>query len=89
MACCGLVQSPSFDGNVLPLILRGVNVLGVDSVEIALAEKQAAWKQLARKASLASVARLNTAITLKQVPAALETLYAGGMTGHTTVTIGR
>jgi hypothetical protein len=74
---------------VLPFILRGVNLLGVDSVEIPLAEKQAAWKQLARSAGLDSVARINTQISLKQVPDALGKLFTGGMTGHTIVKIGR
>ena len=55
VACCGLVQSPTFEATVLPFILRGVNLLGVDSVEIPLAEKQAAWKQLARCAKLAAI----------------------------------
>ncbi len=89
VACCGLVQSPAFESNVLPFILRGVNVLGVDSVEIPLTEKQLVWKQLARCASLDSIAQLNTVITLKQVPEALGKLFAGGMTGHTMVKIGR
>ncbi len=89
VACCGLVQAPAFEGNVLPFILRGVNLLGVDSVAIPLEEKLAAWKQLARCAGLDSVARLNTSITLRQVPDALETLFAGGMVGHTTVRLGR
>jgi len=89
VACCGLVQSPTFEATVLPFILRGVNLLGVDSVEIPLAEKQAVWKQLARCAKLPAIAQLNREITLKQVPAALETLMSGGMTGHTLVKLGR
>jgi acrylyl-CoA reductase (NADPH) len=89
VACCGLVQSPTLEGTVLPFILRGVNLLGVDSVEISLEEKQAAWKQLARCASLPSIAQLNTEIPLKQVPEALGRLFTGGMTGHTLVKIGR
>jgi putative YhdH/YhfP family quinone oxidoreductase len=89
VACCGLVQAPAFAGNVLPFILRGVNLLGVDSVEIPLEEKLVAWKQLARCAGLDAVARLNHSITLKQVPGALETLYAGGTVGHTMVRLGR
>lgn len=89
VACCGLVQSAAFEATVLPFILRGVNLLGVDSVEIPLAEKQAAWKQLARSAGLDSVARINTQISLKQVPDALGKLFTGGMTGHTIVKIGR
>jgi len=89
VACCGLVQSPNFEASVFPFILRGVNLLGVDSVEIPLADKQAAWKQLAKAAKLPSIDKINSEITLKQVPQALETLFTGGMTGHTLVKIGR
>ncbi|MDX1735449.1 MAG: YhdH/YhfP family quinone oxidoreductase [Halioglobus sp.] len=87
VACCGLVQSPAFDATVLPFRLRGVNLLGVDSVEIPLQDKQAAWEQLAGCAELASVARINHEITLDEVPATLERLYAGAMTGHAIVNI--
>lgn len=89
VACCGLVQSAAFEATVLPFILRGVNLLGVDSVNIPLCAKQAAWKQLARCARLDSIARLNTTISLKQVPEALGKLFTGGMTGHTMVKVGR
>jgi acrylyl-CoA reductase (NADPH) len=89
VACCGLVQAAAFEASVLPFILRGINLLGVDSVEIPLAEKQAAWKQLARAAKLPAIELLNKEITLKHVPAALETLFAGGPVGHTLVKIGR
>jgi acrylyl-CoA reductase (NADPH) len=89
VACCGLVQAPNFEATVLPFILRGVNLLGVDSVEIPLADKQGAWRQLARCATLPAIARINNEISLKQVPQALETLFAAGMTGHTVVKIGR
>ena len=89
VACCGLVQSPAFEATVLPFILRGVNLLGVDSVQISLAEKQAAWKQLARSAKLPAIERLNKEISLTQVPAALEGLFTGGMIGHTLVKMGR
>ena len=89
VACCGLVQSPAFEATVLPFILRGVNLLGVDSVEIPLPDKQAAWKKLARSAKLPAIELLNEEITLKQVPGALEGLLAAGMIGHTLVKIGR
>lgn len=88
-ACCGLVQSAAFEATVLPFILRGVNLLGVDSVEIPLAQKQAAWKQLARAATLPAIEQLNTTISLQQVPAALETLFSGGVAGHIRVKLGR
>ena len=87
VACCGLVQSPAFDATVLPFILRGVNLLGVDSVEIALSEKQSAWEQLAQCGDLESIATLNREITLDEVPGSLDTLYSGGTTCHTFVAI--
>jgi acrylyl-CoA reductase (NADPH) len=89
VACCGLVQAAAFEASVLPFILRGINLLGVDSVEIPLAEKQAAWKQLARCAKLSTIAQLNSEISLKKVPEALSQLFTGGMTGHIIVKIGR
>lgn len=46
VSCCGLVAGPQLQTTVLPFILRGVNLLGVDSVEIPLAEKQAVWDKL-------------------------------------------
>ena len=47
VSICGLVAGPQLNTTVLPFILRGVNLLGVDSVEIPLADKQAVWKKLA------------------------------------------
>eukprot|EP00934_Nitzschia_sp_Nitz4_P000556 Nitzschia sp. Nitz4//NODE_159_length_47236_cov_74.723851//42693//43769//NITZ4_additional_000016-RA//1//CDS//3329531767//556//frame0 len=47
VACCGLVAGPGLDTTVLPFILRGVNLLGVDSVEIPLKDKQQVWDKLA------------------------------------------
>ena len=47
VAACGLVDSPALSATVLPFILRGVNLLGVDSVELPLAQKQQIWNQFA------------------------------------------
>ncbi len=47
VSCCGLVAGPQLQTTVLPFILRGVNLLGVDSVEIPLEAKQAVWQKLA------------------------------------------
>lgn len=47
VSCCGLVAGPQLQTTVMPFILRGVNLLGVDSVEIPLSEKDAVWKKFA------------------------------------------
>lgn len=46
VSCCGLVAGLQLETTVLPFILRGNNLLGVDSVEIPLAEKQLVWGRL-------------------------------------------
>ena len=46
VSCCGLVAGTELQTTVLPFILRGVNLLGVDSVEIPAAEKQGIWDKL-------------------------------------------
>lgn len=45
VSICGLVAGPQLPTTVLPFILRGVNLLGVDSVEIPLSEKQSVWQK--------------------------------------------
>jgi len=85
VAACGLVENPSFPGAVFPHILRNVNLLGVDSVEIPLADKKAAWDKLAKAASLPAIAALNEEITLDQVIPALEKMIKGGATRHLVV----
>ncbi|MEL6533773.1 MAG: YhdH/YhfP family quinone oxidoreductase [Bacteroidota bacterium] len=47
VAVCGLVASPKFDASVFPFILRGVNVLGVESAEHPMAVRKAVWDKLA------------------------------------------
>mmetsp|Transcript_22409 Transcript_22409/g.52849 ORF Transcript_22409/g.52849 Transcript_22409/m.52849 type:complete len:414 (-) Transcript_22409:2283-3524(-) len=47
VACCGNAAGLDLPTSVLPFILRGVNLLGVDSVEIPMEEKKGIWSKLA------------------------------------------
>ncbi len=71
---------------VLPFILRGVNVLGIDSANLALDKRQAIWDRLAgdlRPPKLEeSIAR---EIVLEEAPAALEAILQGQVRGRTLV----
>lgn len=82
VACCGLVQSPAFKGSVLPFILRGVNLLGVDSVQLPLATKAALWAKLATTWKLPQLESLCTEIGFEDLEAALRTVLNGGATGR-------
>ncbi len=47
VTCCGLVGSPELPVNVFPFILRGVSLLGIDSVQCPVPSRQAVWNKLA------------------------------------------
>ena len=85
VAICGLVASPAFSTTVLPFILRGVNVLGVDSVEIALDYKTKIWNLLAADWSLEGLDSLTTEIDLDGLSDTIDKIFAGQVTGRTLV----
>ena len=45
-AVCGLAGGPAFPGSILPFILRGVAVYGIDSVMLPKAPREEAWRRL-------------------------------------------
>lgn len=82
VAACGLVDSPALSATVLPFILRGVNLLGVDSVELPLAQKQQVWNLFANEWALTDMDSLAETIALAELPAVLAKVLAGGAVGR-------
>ena len=82
VAACGLVDSPALSATVLPFILRGVNLLGVDSVELPLAQKQQVWNLFANEWALTDMDSLAETIVLAELPAVLAKVLAGGAIGR-------
>ncbi len=88
LAACGLVASPQLaSASVLPFILRNVNLLGVDSVQLPLAEKREIWQKLASEWTLPDLASLMTPITLETLSEHLDKILAGEMIGRGLVTV--
>lgn len=85
VACCGLTAGTNFQANVLPFILRGVNLLGVDSVEIPLVVKASMWDKLSLQWKVPNLADLVEEVTLDELPGAIERILAGGQVGRTLV----
>ena len=85
VAICGLVASADLPTSVLPFILRNVNVLGIDSVELPIAQKTALWQRLASEwqLDLSSTVR---EVGLDGLTAVLDQILAGQVTGRTLVT---
>jgi len=82
VAACGLVQSPAFQASVLPFILRGVNLLGIDSVELPLERKKAVWERLASDWNLPNLERVCTEIGFDQLEESLMKVLHGEATGR-------
>lgn len=76
-ACCGLVGSPALEASVYPFILRGVNLLGVDSVNVPQPLKAAMWQRLATDWKLTQLDALAEQIGLDELEARLNALLAG------------
>lgn len=81
-ACCGLTAGTNFQANVLPFILRGVNLLGVDSVEIPLITKASMWDKLSLQWKLSNLDELVHEISLQELPDAIERILAGQQVGR-------
>ena len=82
LAACGLVASPNIPATVLPFILRHVNLLGVDSVELPLPQKAEIWSKLAGSWQLEGLEALATPLTLDTLSDAIDRILAGEMVGR-------
>lgn len=88
VTCCGLTASAAMSrASVLPFILRGVNLLGVDSVELPPAVKAAMWEKLAGPWKLDNLELVCHEIGLDELPEAIKRILAGRMVGRTLVRI--
>ncbi len=82
LAACGLVASPQFAASVLPFILRHVNLLGIDSVQLPLAEKARIWNKLGDAWRLEGLAALKVDFTLQTISSGIDRILAGEMVGR-------
>ncbi len=87
VSCCGLVSSPEFATSIMPFIIRGVSLLGVDSVQLPIAVKQAVWDKLANQCDDLPLERLATEITMDELPAYIDRILNGQMVGRVVVKI--
>ncbi|MBK7819526.1 MAG: acryloyl-CoA reductase [Tessaracoccus sp.] len=87
VTACGLAGSSALPSSVMPFILRGVTLAGIDSVWADADDRADAWRILARGVDLDRLEALTTPVGLDGVIAAGEELLAGKRHGRTLVTI--
>ena len=89
VAACGLAQGADFPATVMPFILRGVRLLGVDSVMAPKPKRLAAWARLARDLDPALLGVIATEIGLAEAIPAAADLLAGKVRGRIVVDVNR
>ncbi|MCC1496410.1 YhdH/YhfP family quinone oxidoreductase [Alcanivorax sp. 1008] len=86
--CCGMAASGELHGTVFPFILRGINLLGVDSVELPLDIKQQVWEVLASEWRLEKSEQLLAAeVSLMELVDWFPRILAGQVRGRVLVRV--
>jgi acrylyl-CoA reductase (NADPH) len=89
VAACGLAQGADFPGTVMPFILRGVTLYGINSVFNDNATRQRAWNLLAQHVDAAKLEPMTTEIALSEVIDYAPRILEGRVRGRTVVDVNR
>jgi acrylyl-CoA reductase (NADPH) len=87
VAACGLAQGMDFPATVAPFILRGVKLIGVNSVMCPLALRERAWDALARELDREHLAAITHEVGLTQAEAVAHEIIEGKIRGRVVVDV--
>lgn len=87
VTACGLAQGADFPATVMPFILRGVTLAGIDSVMAPLARRRQAWERLARDLDPAKLEAMVEEVPLARAAEKAADLMAGKVRGRIVVKI--
>jgi acrylyl-CoA reductase (NADPH) len=89
VAACGLAGGNDLPATVLPFLLRGVNLLGIDSVMCPLERRKTAWSRLTRDLPMEKLDALTETVALEALPALAPAILKGGVRGRIVVDLRR
>jgi acrylyl-CoA reductase (NADPH) len=87
IASCGVAGGGAFSSTVYPFILRGVNILGIDSLRLPNARRRQIWDRLSRDLSTNLIDEMTEVVPLGGVVALGEKILAGQVRGRTVVDV--
>jgi NADPH2:quinone reductase len=87
IASTGLTGGVEIHTTVMPFILRGVSLIGIDSVSCPMAIRSEVWRRLATDMKPNNLSSIATEITLDDLPGAFATLLAGKARGRFVVDV--
>lgn len=88
-AVCGLAAGPSFPGSILPFILRGVSVYGIDSVMLPKAPREEAWRRLGTDLPLDKLDNTVSEASLGDLMALAPKILKGEIRGRVVVDVNK
>jgi acrylyl-CoA reductase (NADPH) len=89
IAVCGLAGGIALKTTVFPLILRGVNLLGINSVYVHNTERREIWSRLERDLDLGLLDRISQEIGLSEIFEWAPKILQGEVRGRTVVDVNR
>ena len=87
VTACGLAGGAGLPSSVMPFILRGVTLRGIDSVMASLERRQRAWDALAATMNRQHLAQLSSVVPMTEVPALAAKILAGEVAGRLVVDV--
>jgi acrylyl-CoA reductase (NADPH) len=87
VTACGLAQGMDLPGSVAPFILRGVTLVGIDSVMRPKPDRIEAWSRLARDLDLGKLANMTSHATLGDLPRLGGEILDGKVRGRIVVDV--
>ena len=87
VAACGLAGGSDLPATVIPFLLRGVNLLGINSVMCPREERIEAWRRLARDLPLDRLERMTRIEPLAALPGLAQKILKGEVRGRTVIDI--
>jgi len=88
-AASGNTGGASLPTTVMPFILRGVSLLGIDSASTPIERRRAVWERLADDLRPSSLALIGTELSLDQLPDTLDAILRGEAIGRSVVDLSR
>jgi acrylyl-CoA reductase (NADPH) len=89
VTACGNAMSADLSVSVFPFILRGVSLLGVDSVEIPMTTRTRVWQKLASEWKLDMSGNLITECSLEELNPKIDEILQGGIRGRVLVNLSK
>jgi acrylyl-CoA reductase (NADPH) len=89
VAACGLAQGMDFPATVAPFILRGISLLGINSVTRPYEERVAAWQRLSTRLNLEQLAEITHEVSLSEAIPVANDLLDGKVRGRIVVDVNR